>query len=81
MIDIDWANVMATLASAAIGGWIAAKIAQRQSEAAFKAEQEKVRKEAARDLIESMDPFLHIVYRGDSYTGICYADHVDSSAK
>ena len=65
MIDIDWANVMATLASAAMGGWIAAKVAQRQSEAAIRAEQEKVRKEVARDLIEAMDSFLHIAYRGE----------------
>lgn len=65
MIEIDWVNAMATLASAAMGGWIAAGVAQRQSEAAIRAEQEKVRKEVARDLIEAMDSFLHIAYRGE----------------
>lgn len=64
MIDIDWANTAATLISAVMGGWIASNIAKRQADATNQVEQEKVRKEAARDLIESMDSFLHIAYRG-----------------
>jgi hypothetical protein len=63
---IDWTNIVATLASACIGGLIAAGIAGRQIKASQAAERDKTRRECARDLIESIDSFLHIAYRNDT---------------
>lgn len=67
MSEIDWANTAATLISAVMGGWIASNIAKRQADVTNQVEQEKLRKEAARELIESMDSFLHIAYRGTDH--------------
>lgn len=63
---IDWPNIAATLASAFIGGLIAAGVAGRQIKASHSAERDKTRRECARDLIESIDSFLHIAYRSET---------------
>jgi hypothetical protein len=64
---IDWPNIAATLASACVGGLIAAGIAGRQIKASHAAERDKTRRECARDLIESIDSFLHIAYRNETH--------------
>jgi hypothetical protein len=61
---VDWPNLVATLSAAVLGGWIASRIAQRQMTASAEAERDKTRRELARDLIESIDSYLHIAYRG-----------------
>lgn len=61
---IDWPNIVATVAAAVLGGWIASRVAQRQIHAAQAAERDKARRDVARDLIESVDSYLHIAYRG-----------------
>lgn len=66
MSTIDWPNIAATLASAFIGGLIAAGVAGRQIKASHSAERDKTRRECARDLIESIDSFLHIAYRSET---------------
>jgi hypothetical protein len=66
---IDWTNIVATLASACIGGLIAAGIAGKQIKAAQTTERDKSRRENARDLIESIDSYLHIAYRDSSPEG------------
>ena len=63
---IDWPNITATLAAAAIGGWVAAGVAKRQIQASLEVEREKVRKETSKELIEALDSFVHIAYRHDS---------------
>ena len=63
---IDWPNIVATLAAAAIGGWVAAGVANRQIQTSLQVEREKVRKETSKELIEAIDSFVHIAYRHDS---------------
>jgi len=62
---IDWPNITATLAAAAMGGWVAASVAKRQITAALQVERDKAQREAGRELLESIDSYLHIAYRGD----------------
>ena len=62
---IDWPNITATLAAAAMGGWVAASVAKRQITAAVQVERDKAKREAGRELLESIDSYLHIAYRGD----------------
>ncbi|KRG63654.1 hypothetical protein ABB27_17410 [Stenotrophomonas terrae] len=61
---IDWPNVMATLCAALIGGLVATKVAKGQVQAMLQAEREKSQKETALELLESIDSFVHIAYRG-----------------
>ncbi|CTP92549.1 hypothetical protein [Xanthomonas graminis] len=63
---IDWPNILATLAAAAIGGWVAAGVASRQIQASLQVEREKVRQETSKELIEAIDSFVHIAYRHDN---------------
>lgn len=66
---IDWPNIVATVAAAVIGGWIAARIAQRQTEAMQQVELQKFRSHAARELIEAVDSYVHIAYRSKDEAG------------
>jgi hypothetical protein len=66
---IDWPNIVATLASACLGGWIASRIAVSQMAAAQAAERAKSRREIARELIEAIDSLLHIAYRDNTNDG------------
>ena len=62
--SIDWPNIAATLTATTLGGLIAVFVAQRQIKASQANEHQRVLREVARDLIESLDSFLHIAYRG-----------------
>lgn len=61
---IDWPNVIATLCAALIGGLVATKVAKGQVQAMLQAEREKSQKETALELLEAIDSFVHIAYRG-----------------
>lgn len=63
--SVDWPNIVATLAAAVLGGWIATRIAQRQIAASQKVEADKIRRELAREWIETVDSYLHIAYRSE----------------
>lgn len=64
-MDIDWINAGSTLVAAAIGGAIAARVATFQTRATFAAEQASRTQQTARDLLEAIDSYIHIAYRGD----------------
>lgn len=62
---IDWPNIVATLTAACLGGLIAAHVAKRQIDAAQRVDFDRTRRDTARELIEAIDSFLHIAYRGE----------------
>ncbi|WP_078120443.1 hypothetical protein [Thiosocius teredinicola] len=64
-MNIDWLNAGSTLIAAAIGGIIAARVATYQTRATLKAEQDGRKQETARELLEAIDSFMHIAYRGE----------------
>jgi hypothetical protein len=65
LFAIDWPNIAATLTATVLGGLIAVFVAQRQIKASQANERQRIVRDIARDLIESLDSFLHIAYRGD----------------
>lgn len=65
LCTIDWPNITATLAASIIGGLIAAYVARGQIRAAMQVERDKARRETALELLESMDSYVHIAYRGE----------------
>lgn len=62
---IDWLNIVATLVAAAIGGGVAVLVAQQQMRASESAEQRKRRSAAGLELVDTLDSYLHVAYRGD----------------
>lgn len=62
--SIDWPNVTATLIAAAIGGKVAMSIARAQMNEIRAIEQDRIRRELGRELIEAVDSYVHIPYRG-----------------
>ncbi|BBP01671.1 hypothetical protein [Sulfuriferula nivalis] len=65
-MEIDWTNIVATLTSAMLGGWIASRIATYQTQATVRSNEQNQKQEVARDLLEAIDSFIHVAYRGES---------------
>lgn len=61
---MDWSNIFATLVASMIGGLVATSIARRQINATMQVERDKSRREVALELLESVDSYVHIAYRG-----------------
>ena len=62
----DWADVTATMLSTIIGGVLASRVATYQTRATLKAEERRRQQAIARDMLETIDSYVHIAFRGET---------------